>query len=132
PIILKGKLDRIDEVDGKLRIIDYKTGNVTSSQVEIVDWSEITSEYDYIKAFQLLFYALMYNSKEPISSFEAGIFSFKNLNSGLLRFATKDKKGSRKKDTTITAETLTSFTSELKKMILEICNPQIPFQEKEL
>src|SRR5690606_3349696 len=34
PVTLKGKLDRIDEKDGTIRIIDYKTGKVTQPQVE--------------------------------------------------------------------------------------------------
>lgn len=132
PILLKGKLDRIDEIDGTLRIIDYKTGKVTTSQVEIVDWNDITREFDYSKAFQLLTYAILYNAKNPIEAIEAGIFSFKNLNAGLLRFATKEKKGSRKKDHCITQETLFQFNAQLKKLILEICNPNIPFTEKEV
>lgn len=132
-VILRGKLDRIDEKDGTLRIIDYKTGKVESKNVEIVNWEEITAEYDYSKAFQLLCYALMYNDKNPIETIESGIISFKNLNSGLLKFATKDKRGSyAKKDHIISQETLSHFQEELKKLILEICNPEIPFTEKEV
>lgn len=132
PIQLKGKLDRIDEMDGTLRIIDYKTGRVTSTQVEIVDWEDITSNYDYSKAFQLLCYALMYRKEVPISTLEAGIISFKNLSAGLMLFATKPKKGSRTKDNTITQEILELFSDELKHLILEICNPAIPLVEKEV
>lgn len=132
PIHLKGKLDRIDEIDGKLRIIDYKTGRVTPTQVEIVDWEEITSEYDNTKAFQLLCYALMYQKETPLTTLEAGIISFKNLNAGLMRFATKPKKGSRSKDYIITQETLKLFSHELKALIVEICNPDVSFLEKEV
>jgi len=132
PVVLKGKLDRIDEIDGTLRIIDYKTGKVSSGQVEIVDWEDISSEYDYSKAFQLLCYAVLYNAKNPIETIEAGIFSFKNRNSGLLKFGTKEKKGSRKKDNSISQETLVQFNTQLKKLILEICDPNIPFVEKEV
>ncbi len=132
PIVLKGKLDRIDQKDGTLRIIDYKTGKVESKHVEIVDWEEITTDYNYSKAFQLLCYSVMFNTKNPINTIESGIVSFKNLNAGILRFATKEKKGSRKKDYPITQETLTLFQVELKKLILEICNPEIPFTEKEV
>jgi len=132
PIRLKGKLDRIDEKDGILRIIDYKTGRVTSTQVEIVAWEEITSDYEYSKAFQLLCYALMHQKEATSSTVEAGIISFKNLSAGLMRFATKPKKGSRTKDHVITPEILELFAQELKKLVLEICNPDIPFLEKEV
>jgi len=132
PIKLRGKLDRIDEKDGVLRIIDYKTGKVASKDVEIIDWEEIIVNYDYSKAFQLLCYTIMYNHKKPIDIIEAGIISFKNLNAGLLNFATKDKKGSRTKNSIINQETLELFSKELKRLIIEICNPNIPFLEKEV
>ncbi|KKN16316.1 hypothetical protein LCGC14_0977140 [marine sediment metagenome] len=132
PIHLKGKLDRIDIKDGTLRIIDYKTGNTSTTQVEIVDWEQITVDYDYAKAFQLLCYALMYTTKTPLPAVEAGIISFKKLGTGLMRFATKPKKGSRSKDHVITQQTLERFTHELKQLIIEICDINIPFVEKEV
>ncbi|MGY8915629.1 MAG: RecB family exonuclease [Flavobacteriales bacterium] len=132
PAVLKGKLDRIDEKDGILRIIDYKTGKVSSKDVEVYDWDELITNYDFSKAFQLLCYALMYNSKQPIQKLEAGIISFKNLREGLLLFATKPKKGDRNKDTLITQETIALFDCALQTLIREICNPDIPFIEKEL
>ena len=132
PVTLKGKLDRIDERDGILRIIDYKTGKVTSKDVEVYDWDELITNYDFSKAFQLLCYAFMYNSKKPIQKLEAGIISFKNLREGLLLFATKPKKGDRNKDTLITQETIALFDTALQTLILEICNPDIPFVEKEV
>lgn len=132
PVTLKGKLDRIDEKDGILRIIDYKTGKVISKDVEVYDWEELITNYDFSKAFQLLCYALMYNSKQPITELEAGIISFKNLKEGLLLFATKPKKGDRNKDTVITQETIALFYTALQTLILEICNPDIPFLEKEV
>jgi hypothetical protein len=132
PITLKGKLDRIDEKDGVLRIIDYKSGKVLTNQVEIVDWSEITEDANYGKAFQLLCYALMFNQKNSTIEIEAGIISFKNLNAGMLSFAMKEQRNSRTKNKIITQETLSQFTMELKKLILEICNPNFPFVEKEV
>ena len=61
PVKIKGKVDRVDEYNGQLRIVDYKTGKVAQGDVEIVDWEEITLDYKYSKAFQVLAYALMMN-----------------------------------------------------------------------
>lgn len=132
PVVLKGKIDRIDTKDGVIRIIDYKTGKVESKNVEIINWSNLTTEYDFSKAFQLLCYAYMYANEHDMIEMEAGIISFKNLNSGLLKFATKEKKGSRTKNPMINKETLNMFFTELKKLILEIFNPKIPLTEKEV
>ncbi|WP_166959606.1 PD-(D/E)XK nuclease family protein [Yeosuana marina] len=135
PIKIIGKIDRVDEYNGITRIIDYKSGNVTQGDVEIVNWEDIASDYKkYSKSFQILTYALMMQQSGLINlPVEAGIVSFKNLKSGFLKFSKKDKPGSyAKKETLITEETLDNFTSELKKLILEICNADIPFTEKDL
>lgn len=129
PVKLRGKLDRIDEIDGVLRIIDYKSGKVMANQVVVSDWSLITEDYKYSKAFQLLCYALMYGGTKKFDRIVAGIISFKNLKAGLLGFSTIE---SKKKDKAITHETLNEFTTELKRLVLEICNPDIPFIEKEV
>ncbi|MEM9142443.1 MAG: PD-(D/E)XK nuclease family protein [Bacteroidota bacterium] len=132
PVVLKGKLDRIDEKDGTIRIIDYKTGTTTPAQVEIWDWDTLTANYDHSKAFQLLCYALLYSTKTSFQGIEASILPIKNLNNGPFSFALKPTKNSRKKDKIVTHEVLNTFKVQLKKLILEICNPEIPFIEKEV
>lgn len=135
PVYLTGKVDRIDEFNGKLRVIDYKSGKVEQNKVELVDWETISSDYDkYSKSFQILMYAYMMHQKKSLNlPIEAGIISFKNLNAGFLKFAKKDKPGNgAKKDYDITSETLNLFYNELKTLILEICNPNIDFIEKKL
>ncbi|WP_431132880.1 PD-(D/E)XK nuclease family protein [Psychroserpens mesophilus] len=134
PIILTGKVDRVDEYNGVTRIIDYKSGRVEQSKVEIVNWEDITSDYDkYSKSFQVLMYAYMMHKQKKIElPVEAGIISFKKLGSGFMKFGKKASKGTRTKDNFITEDTLSAFEAELKKLIFEICNPEINFIEKEV
>ncbi|MEM5565773.1 PD-(D/E)XK nuclease family protein [Psychroserpens sp. AS72] len=131
---LTGKVDRVDEYNGTIRIVDYKTGKVDPGKVNIVDWEDITTDYDkYSKSFQVLMYAyMMYKDNKISLPVEAGIISFKSLNSGLLKFATKPSSNSRTKDYSITSETLECFEIELKKLITEIFNPDVNFIEKEV
>ncbi|MDD7884816.1 PD-(D/E)XK nuclease family protein [Flavivirga sp. 57AJ16] len=134
PVSITGKVDRVDEYNGVTRIIDYKTGKVAQSSIEIVDWETITIDYSkYSKSFQVLTYAYMMHVSNQIKlPVEAGIISFKNLSKGFLKFSKKDKAGAyAKKETLITQEILDDFSKELKKLILEICNINIPFTEKE-
>ena len=134
PIKLNGKVDRIDSFNGVTRVIDYKSGKVEQNKVEIVNWEDLTTDYDkYSKSFQVLCYAYMMHQKNRIKlPIEAGIISFKNLNAGFLKFGKKETSLSRIKDQLITEETLGYFELELKKLIIEICNPNIAFIEKEL
>lgn len=134
PVHLTGKVDRIDEFNGVMRIIDYKSGRVDQSKVEIVNWADITTDYDkYSKSFQVLCYTyMMYKKKKIELPVEAGIISFKNLNEGFLKFGVKESIYSRNKNQLITEETLKNFEVELKKLITEICNPNVDFIEKEL
>ena len=134
-IFIAGKVDRIDEVDGTIRIIDYKTGKVEQGKVEIVDWEDITTDYTkFSKPFQILMYAYMIQSEKQFSKpLEAGIISFKNLSAGFLKFSKKDKAGKgAHKDSIITQETFDNYLSELYQLVLEICNVNIPFTEKEV
>ncbi len=131
PVNIHGKVDRVDEYNGQLRIIDYKTGLVKQGDVEIIEWEEINQDYKFSKAFQILTYALMMNKEISINNAEAGIISFKNLGSGFLKFGTKTSAFS-KRDQLINTDTLEKFTVELEKLILEICDSNLPFTEKEI
>ncbi len=125
-IKLKGKIDRIDEVDGSLRIMDYKTGKVSATQLKIKDWSLLGTEEKYSKSFQVLCYAYMYSkqSQKPLEQLllQSGIVSFKNLKAGFMPF----------NGGYISDETMQSFLLELDRLILEIFDQEICFQEKEL
>ncbi|WP_297704581.1 PD-(D/E)XK nuclease family protein [uncultured Eudoraea sp.] len=131
PVTLKGTLDRVDEKDGMLRILDYKTGSVLNSNVEVVLWDEIIENYDRSKAFQLLCYSFMYQNIKPIEKMNAGIISFKNLGSGPFYFSTKKSRNTSNKDFNITKDTLVLFQEQLVKLIQEIANPEVPFMAKE-
>lgn len=131
PVHIGGVVDRVDRYNGNIRIIDYKTGMVKQTDLEIIEWESITEDYKFSKAFQVLAYAAMIEDEIPIQNAQAGIISFKNLNSGFLRFATKTTKRFSQNHE-ISQETLALFLIQLKKVILEICNADIPFIEKEI
>jgi ATP-dependent helicase/nuclease subunit B len=131
-VIIGGKVDRVDEYNGQLRIIDYKTGKVEQNDLAINNWALITTDYKFSKAMQILMYVLMVNQQSKVNQVEAGIISFKNLKNGFLKFSAKTEETQGEKLPFVTQETLASFVIELKSLILEICNPEIPFTEKEI
>ncbi len=132
PVVVGGKIDRVDRYNDVLRIIDYKTGKVNATDLDVVEWDDITEDYRYSKAFQVLTYALICQKEYGFNIAEAGIISFKNLGAGFLKFATKTSARSTTKNSIIDADVLDNFREQLIKVILEIGNPEIPFIEKEI
>ncbi len=131
PVNFKGIIDRIDLYDNQLRIIDYKSGKVERSQLKASDLDKLITDYKYSKALQVLLYAYMYTQKHPEViglPILAGIYSFKNLNAGLLPVNFGE---GRQKDYTITSERLGMFMEYIEALILEILDPKIGFVEKE-
>ena len=131
-INLKGQIDRIDNLNGKLRIIDYKTGKkIEKRELNLSNWGDLEMDHDKIKNwFQLLFYAYAYNMVSnqnlPI---EVGIISFKNLKSGLLKF----NFGTRFDNTSIISDDiLKNYKILLENILAEIMDSNISFVEKKL
>jgi ATP-dependent helicase/nuclease subunit B len=129
PIKIHGNVDRVDELNGEIRIIDYKSGMVKSSELKVLDFKQLREREQY-KAIQVLLYAFLYSKNKNFDfskNLKGGIFSFKNLNEEFL--AINFSSNYRKSDTIITAEKLEEFITELKVYIKEIYNPEIAFIE---
>jgi hypothetical protein len=130
PVKLRGVVDRLDRCNGVLRVIDYKTGNVQPSDLNISDWAELTESHKKEKAFQLLTYAYMhFKDDKGFKSMDqqaiAGILSFKNFGQGLMTYAFKPDRNKRLED--ISLETLSLYQEQLFELIRELLNPEIPF-----
>ncbi|TDD99839.1 PD-(D/E)XK nuclease family protein [Flavobacterium cellulosilyticum] len=127
PVLIKGNVDRIEERNGVIRIIDYKTGKVEKSSVTLKSWKGLTEDIKNDKIIQVLAYAFMYEEHANSKPIEAGIISFKNLKSGFLAFNFKEGK---EEGTTIDTKILTNYLDEMVLMLIEILDETIPFEEK--
>ena len=131
PIKIMGIVDRIDELDGVLRIIDYKTGKVEAKQLKMHDFSLLGEDYKYTKAMQIMLYSFLYLSeqKTPITQLQSGVISFKNLNAGFLKMNFSEKpKGT---DYDVSEERIQDFMLEINNLIREILDSNTPFIENE-
>jgi hypothetical protein len=127
PVLIKGNVDRIELRNGKIRIIDYKTGKVEKTNVILKSWNGLTQELKNDKIIQVLAYAFMFESEAKDFPIEAGIISFKNLKSGFLPFGFKEEK---ELTITITKDILNSYLEEIVLLLNEIFDINIPFEEK--
>jgi hypothetical protein len=127
PIKIAGKVDRIEERNGVIRIIDYKTGKVEKASVTLKSWNGLAQEIKNDKIIQVLAYAFMYEKEANGKLIEAGIISFKNLKSGFLPFNFKEEK---EVNSIINQEILTNYTEQMVLVLKEILDKNIPFEEK--
>jgi hypothetical protein len=129
PVLIKGNVDRIEERNGTIRIIDYKTGKVEKSNVTLKTWKGLTEEIKNDKIIQVLAYAYMYEECANSKPIEAGIISFKNLKSGFLPFNFKEDKTD---NFIINNEVMTNYLEQIVLLLNEILDGGIPFEEKVL
>jgi hypothetical protein len=127
PVLIKGNVDRIEERNGIIRIIDYKTGKVEKTNVSLKSWDGLTQEIKNDKIIQVLAYAFMYEQEANGKPIEAGIISFKNLKSGFLPFNYKEDKEVQQ---IINQEIMTNYLEEMVLLLKEILDENIPFEEK--
>ena len=81
PVKIHGNVDRVDELNGEIRIIDYKSGKVEQRHLRINDFDGLTTSLKNEKVIQLLCYAMMFQNSEMFQNqdIQAGINSFKNI-----------------------------------------------------
>lgn len=127
PVLIKGNVDRIELRNGKIRIIDYKTGKVEQKNVTLKDWKGLTEDIKNDKIIQILAYAFMFEKETKGLEMEAGIISFKNLNAGFLPFTFKPEKET---NTVINADVMEAYLEEIVILLQAIFNQEIPFEEK--
>ncbi|NUY81330.1 PD-(D/E)XK nuclease family protein [Flavobacterium sp. MAH-1] len=130
PVLIKGNVDRVEMRNGKIRIVDYKTGKVEAREVKLKDWDGLITEVKTDKIIQVLAYAFMISDEDFIQGrdIEAGIISFKNLKNGFLPF---EFQGEDKVAVSIVNEQIFSdYTEQLASLLSEILDPETAFVER--
>ena len=127
PVLIKGNVDRIEERNGIIRIIDYKTGKVEKGNVSLKTWKGLAEDIKSDKIIQVLAYAFMYEHHAKEKPIEAGIISFKNLKAGFLSFNFKEEK---EVFSIINGEVLGNYLEQMVFLLCEILDETVPFEEK--
>jgi hypothetical protein len=119
-INFSGYIDRMQERDGILEIIDYKTGQVDTGKLKVNSCEEIGIHENRDQIFQLLFYAWIMRGEHKLT--ESSIVSTKESNFEKIKafYNTKSLIGKNETD---------SFESLISSIIADFLNPDIPIAQ---
>ena len=121
-----GYIDRIDRLNGVVRVIDFKTAKAKNLSMKPKEekLEDFISSVDSKQALQLSIYAYMvpHNKGFAVNQLQCGIWSFAEIGKGVQTLKIYDNEN-------IDNENVSICMNSIKNIILEILNPEIPFKE---
>lgn len=129
-VFLKGFIDRVDEVDGHTRIIDYKTGRGSLVYKAMSDLFDKSLKDRPKAVMQVFMYAHLYLNEFPGAVLESGIYYLRNLFDQTFNPLVEYRKS---KDEKILISDFAEFREEFKEYfdncLEEIFDEKVPFDQ---
>ncbi|MCH6232986.1 PD-(D/E)XK nuclease family protein [Cognataquiflexum rubidum] len=128
-ISLKGFIDRVDEKEGTIRLIDYKSGGdkkVFSNVASLFDREDRNRNK---AAMQTMYYGLLYQAMHPENSkpLKPALFNFKEIFKEDFNPYLKNKE--QKSEVQDYIEYAVEYESGLRKMLEEMYDPEVSFSQ---
>ena len=128
---IKGKIDRLDMKQGRVRVIDYKTGK------DAKEFSNINSLIDRDDpkrnkaAFQVFFYSYLFYKtyRGSYEAIEPGLFNSRDLFDQDFNWQLKEKAGRQTQVVTEFRDYLEPFENLINTLLTEIYDPAVPFDQ---
>ena len=125
---LKGKMDRVQEEDGVLHVLDYKTGNVEPNKLTFTDNEDIIQNKKtnivQLACYNLIVSSIL-NTNKP---FKSGIISFKHINQGTLWM--KEKISFKERKDVFNEEDLINFENLVYEIVEDIHDVNSTFKNE--
>ena len=119
---IRGKIDRVDKINGEIRVIDYKTGKKLYSRDVVLKVEEELGNEKSIYNLQLIFYMIgLFKEMQP-EIVRSGIISLKNTKEGVLE-------GNFEGETRINNEKIKIYEKRIITMINQILDRNLTFEE---
>ncbi|MCS7018126.1 MAG: PD-(D/E)XK nuclease family protein [Cytophagales bacterium] len=138
-VFLKGTVDRIDIFNGKIRLVDYKTGTFHSKDLHAISMEELLVNPEKEKVVQLIIYKYLLlrqlqshsgkklppHAVDLVNNFNivSGFYFFRKLSEGFQPYSLKDEPS--------TAEEFMEYVEKFIQILVgEMLNPDIPFAQR--
>ena len=130
---LKGKIDRIDLKQGRIRVIDYKTGKDSREFISMDDLIERESESRNKAAFQVFFYSYLFlkTNQEDFKTIEPALYNSRDLFTPDFDWRIFHKEGRDQFPVDNFLPHTEAFQEILSQLLTEIFDPEIPFDQVE-
>ena len=132
-IALRGIIDRVDELNGVIRLIDYKSGGDKKEFPDIPSLFDRESKSRNKAAMQTMFYGLIYQATHPQNTapLKPAIFNLKEIFSDEFNPYLQLKESRTKTELTDFRDHQEDYTAQLKGLLEEMYNPEVPFSQTE-
>lgn len=123
PVLMKGRLDRVDRLNGMQRILDLKSGKVSASDLSLRELTVDALQGNKRYAAQLLVYTWLYLKERPeVDAVQAGILP-------LQRSASSEPLLMQLPDgTTVTRGALRAIEELLTEVVVRMLDPDLPIE----
>lgn len=127
-IALKGFIDRVDQKDDTLRLLDYKSGKEKSLNfAEIGDLFDADNKQRSGYVLQVFLYSMLYMQQSRAALIEPGVIFIRSL-FGNYDYRVKQTIGKQdRRAVTDFSEWCTEFSVHLEKLVTEIFDTKVPF-----
>lgn len=122
PVKFKGLADRIDQLSGKLRIVDYKTGMVEQKQLRTEGFQDVSEDPARSKVLQLLQYAFMVGESRGANRINPGIYSLRKPSEGFIEIQVDAEPG-------ISPGQLQEIELIFRNLVRRMADPEEPFEQ---
>ena len=129
-VLIVGKADRIDKLDGQLRVIDYKTGKVTPTELiynKDFEDGEVSDMTFSGKWFQVMTYAWLYLQRHDKEKVISGIYPLNNLKDPFLAVQWRDDTLPDRQTSNFDKQASEKFQRLLQGMVGELMDRSSPF-----
>lgn len=134
-VALRGIIDRVDELNGVIRLIDYKSGGDQKTFPDLDALFDRSLEKRNKAAMQTLFYGLIYQGTHPENTapLKPTIFNLKEVFNDNFDPYLYQKEGRKTGIEVLDYKDYDpDFKSKLKELLEELYNPEIPFDQTEV